>query len=258
MTCPIPELNDLVEVVYKAGAVLLEKWPNGNGKNKALNIEIKGDGSAVTEADFASNTLIVDALKKLYPNDGIISEELEIPNPRPSSVWIIDPLDGTQSFIDGKDDFSILVAKVINHQVESAIMYFPAQNITAVAKKGQGAFINGKKVKVSNNKVPREKSVYIRNLETNKEPWMYLERMDSGRALLAVATGEFDGAIIKMTKHKEWDIAAPTLVIEEAGGVVLDQNGEKINFNNDKLAVKYYLTANCNLIDFLETFVKSN
>lgn len=237
-------LEKLLTVVEQAGTVLLEKWPGND--NRSLDIELKQDGSAVTEADYASNDILVAALKEYFPNDGIISEEL----PRKAgmsereSVWIIDPLDGTQSFIDGKNDFSILMARVQNHVVIESIMLFPAMGLLATARLGQGAYINGEKISVADTASLQDHSVYIRNFENRRKNCAYPNHLDSGRAFLAVARGEIAAAVMKMGRHQEWDLAAPALLISEAGGRISDEEGNPVLFNQSAISYEYFCASN--------------
>ena len=200
----------------------------------------------MTEADYASNELIVSTLNTLFPTDGIVSEEIENDGSAvsKSTVWIIDPLDGTQSFIDGKDDFSILIARAVNQVVTDAVLYFPAMEIMAIAKRGAGAFINGEPIQVSPSDSLRSDSVYIRNFQARNEQFAYPGHMDSGRAFLAVARGDIDGAVMKMGRHKEWDLAAPSLLIEEAGGAISDDRRKEVLFNCDGIQYTYFLASN--------------
>lgn len=256
MDCPLPNLKELHDRVIAVGQLLLEYWPgNPQVQPGTLTIEQKSDGSSVTSADYKANELLQVALRTLYPGDAIISEESPLPEgPRPNSVWIIDPLDGTQSFIDGKDDFSILVAHVSGNVVDRAIMYFPALNISAVAQKGRGAFINGQPARVSTSSSPGNEKIYVRNFDL-QHPSFYTKKMDSGRAFLAVATGEFDGAIIRMGRHNEWDLAAPALVIQEAGGRISAENSDWFEFNQGYLQHGWFIASNsavhANLVDLI-------
>jgi myo-inositol-1(or 4)-monophosphatase len=238
------DIQPVIDVAYAAGELLLSKWP-GNVE-AALEIEKKKDGSFVTEADYASNELIVSTLRQLFPRDGIISEEI----PRDPDVtgmecvWIIDPLDGTQSFIDGKDDFSILIARVENQRVTHSVMFFPAMQEMALAKVGAGAFINGERIFVSSSTQLRTSSVYIRNFAPSRTECVYPDHMDSGMAFLALARGVIDGVIMRMGRHQEWDLAAPSLLIAEAGGVVSTEHQDEVTYNHPSIPYKYFVASN--------------
>lgn len=242
------ELSYLEILVRQAGNELLKYWP-GNQKHNdldQLNITKKEDGSSVTSADFASNKILIEGLKKYFSGSSIISEETPNSNPVTTDqmLWIIDPLDGTKAFIEGRDDFSILIGLAFNSIIKVGIMYFPARNLLAYATKGHGSTIAGKKGEVSKSNAFRPRSIYYRNCSLKAEEALFSEPMDSGMAFLALAKGDIDGIIIHMTTHREWDIAAPLVVIEESGGKVSDQNGQPIEFKNGRISCKYVVASN--------------
>lgn len=237
----------LEEIVKEAGRKLMEFWPGAAANaGKELGIETKSDGSSVTQADLASNNIIISGLKNIFPDFAILSEELPVTPEIVSSsaIWIIDPLDGTKSFIDGRDDFSILLGLAVNRKIEAGIMYFPARDIWAYACKGEGALINGKQPRVSDHRVPAAGSVYYRNFTPPDDECLYREWMDSGLAFLSVCTGELDGVIIRMTAHKEWDLAAPAAMILESGGRFTDENGNMPDFGTGEINYRYLVASN--------------
>lgn len=240
-----PEEHEELEVLIReAGAKLMALWPK---KNPApLNMRTKPDGSMVTEADLLANETLIQGLKSLFPGDAILSEEDEnIPDLAAANrIWIMDPLDGTQSFIDGDDDFSILVALCENNVLTYGAMYFPARDLFAAARKGEGAFVNRSKVSVGSNPHLRDRSVYVRNYEPKPSRHLYDQWMDSGLAFLCVANGTLDGVILKTGRHKEWDIAAPLVMVEEAGGRVTDERGRPLSFKHGRTSYKYLVASN--------------
>lgn len=237
----------LSEAVRRAGAKLMEFWPGKEGGSReSLGIEKKSDGSFVTQADFASNEILVSTLQSLYPSDGILSEEIPASADLAAKnrLWIIDPLDGTQSFINANDDFSVLVALAVQQQAELGFMFFPARNRLGVAKRGHGAFVDGERVHVSSFATPRPESVYVRNFTPTRAELAYPRWMDSGCAFLTLAEGTLDGLIIKIVSHREWDLAAPAVVVEESGGKVTDENGAPIRFYPGSMQYKYFVASN--------------
>lgn len=244
----VEQEEQLIKLVISAGTKLLEFWPGRLRVDAAVGLEIKtkSDGSFVTAADFASNDILVKGLSEIFPNDGIISEELPITQEvlQKNRLWIIDPLDGTKSFVNGIDDFSVLVSLCIGPKPEVGVMYFPAQGKLCITKKGQGTLVNGEKMQVSKEKIPRLQSVNIRAFELPNEQIIYTDKIDSGLAQLNVCRGVFDGVIFKLSSLREWDLAAPSLAIEEAGGRVSDENGNSIAFNKGFMPCKYYVASN--------------
>ena len=241
-------MAQLVTTMEKAGEVLLRYWP-GNASSKArLSAEIvqKSDGSPVSTADLESNEILSNDIARIFPDDLLFSEETTIDSERvrqSTRTWIIDPLDGTSAFLSGRDDFAILVGLCESYRPTVGLMYFPARQEFGVAQKGRGAFLNGAALQVSNSAHIRQACVYIRNFEC-LTPEVVCPPMDSSLALLKVATGELDAAIIKMTTHREWDIAAPMALLSEAGGTITDERGEEIQCGLGDVAFRYFVASN--------------
>lgn len=236
----------LVEAVREAGRLLLSMWPRHAPGDTTLSVNKKGDGSLVSAADMASNEVLTAALRALYPGDFIFSEEVSCD---PSIVaasaraWIIDPLDGTSAFLEGRDDFSVLVGLAVNHQAHSGIQFLPARDQMLVATPGGGAFRNRERIRVSTSTHARDGGIYIRRFESTA-PRLASPMMDSGLALAKVACGELDGAIIKMVTHREWDIAAPMAILREAGATVTDELGRAVPLGIGSIGFDYFVASN--------------
>ena len=247
--------TETLALVAQAGTTLMTFWPGGEfGRSgKKLKITQKPDTSFVTEADFASNDILVPGLKRLFPGDGVLSEEGPATAVAGTSgrLWIIDPLDGTQSFIDGNDDFSILLALTQLQCPVYSIMHFPARNVVATAQAQAGAFVDGNRLKVSSHQKFASKSVYLRHAQLSNVDFVYDQWMDSGLAFLQLCRGELDGIIIRLRRHREWDLAAPALMIQESGGRVSDEHGNPVKFYEGSLTHKYFVASNGILHDQL-------
>jgi myo-inositol-1(or 4)-monophosphatase len=260
------DVKTLLEAISQASRELLQLWPGRDVKaskevtSSSLGVQTKEDGSLVSQADFRSNEILIKALREVFPADTIISEEgvgegLErakgaglaggLPYHSHSSTryWIIDPLDGTSSFLHGRDDFSILAGCWQAGVPLLGIMNFPVRKLLVIARSGQGCSVNGKLVSVSTFVEPRPGCVYMRNF-TPKFPELACSPRDSGLALLEVASGELDAAIIRMTTHRVWDLAAPIVAILEAGGTVTDEMGRPIVCGSEELSAKYVIATN--------------
>lgn len=237
------EQSPVIEIVRSAGACVLSHWR----KNlDSLQVLQKEDGSVVSEADFDSNRLLIEGITSMYPNDVIFSEEVSpdfeaIQNAH--RTWIIDPLDGTASFLRGDDDFSILVASCVDLRPTYGLMFFPARGQMVIGGDESVAEMNGKAICVSHVAGLRPKSVYVRNFEP-REPLYQCDPMDSGAALCAVAAGVLEGAVIKMVTHRDWDVAAPTAVIRAAGGMVTNESGGEVTFGRAVPEYQYFVASN--------------
>jgi len=254
------DVAHIEEVVKQAGEYSLSVWPgNPANANRSLKSEQKPDGSYVTEADYGANDIIVNAIKSAYPDHGILSEELPVPAnvEKFDSLWILDPIDGTHAYMDGKDEFSILLAlctagsaKPCNSStVEYGIMSFPARSEFVTAFRGQGAFMNGQRLKVSSYDTLRGTSVYTRHFDFSHNGFadrLVIEekQLNSGIALLMLCNGHLDGIILKIKNHREWDLAAPAVVLEESGGLMTDEFGQPVEFNRGKMTCEYVVASN--------------
>ncbi|HLD87072.1 MAG TPA: inositol monophosphatase family protein, partial [Candidatus Nanoarchaeia archaeon] len=131
----------------KAGALLLRHF----GK-KIPGIRKKEGKSLVTDLDIACNDLIVGMIKKRFPTHNIITEETSPINQQSQYTWHIDPIDGTHNFIRGIPLFGVSIACARNGKVELGVIYLPLFRKMYVAQKGKGAFLNGKRIRVSEKK----------------------------------------------------------------------------------------------------------
>jgi len=247
----IEQESAIIAAVRRAGEKLLELWPKDSSEKarQALAIESKADGSFVTKADHLSNNIVVEQIRKVCPADGIISEELPYDNALVGArrVWIVDPLDGTHPFIDGEDNFSVLVALSINERAEFGIMYFPARDLFLLAKRGRGASLNGNKLRVSESLQFRDNSVRVRGFRGSLGRYECDPAVESGFAVIKLCQGELDGMVLKAGRMGEWDIAAPTIIIEESGGMVSDERGRPMLFNRKDFSFGYYVASNSHL-----------
>jgi len=239
-------VNQLVEVVRQAGKELLLYWSGNRDVHLRPTILEKSDGSPVSTADLRSNEILSAGIAQLFDSDLIFSEETDIDpqkvvnSPR---TWIIDPLDGTAAFLAGREDFAVLVALVEAHQPVIGIMFFPASDQLLVAQRGAGVQCNSRPLRVSPHSSLGTGRVYVRNFQCTR-PELGCTPRDSSVALLQVANGELDGAIIKMTSHREWDIAAPIVAITEAGGRVTDEHGSEISCGLGTIPYRYFVASN--------------
>ena len=212
-------LNIMIKASEKASKVLIRDF----GEVEKLQVSIKGPSDFVSNADTKAENIIIKELMKTKKNYSIIGEECgSIKNKDTDNVWIIDPIDGTTNFLHGIPHFAISIALKSNNEIVSGLIYDPIKDEMFYAEKNNGAFCNNQRIKVSRKKEIKNclfatggKDKIEVNLSTRK----------SGSAALDmayVAAGRYDGYF--QNNLNIWDIAAGTIIVKEAGGIVNDIN----------------------------------
>lgn len=235
-----PELEAMVDVCYKAMSKIM------NFYKKGFNIEIKADNSPVTDADKASNKIIRDTLNKKFPGYGMLTEEDadDLSRLDKKRIFVIDPLDGTSDYVVKDDMFSINIALVEDHHPVVSVIGIPVKNDVYFAVKGQGAYY------LENNKTIRRihvstrvsalqaldsathpskiaEEIFARNKDKIKE----VKHCGSSWKACLVASGVADVCFNFGEGTKEWDTCAPQLIVEEAGGIYSDCEGNPLTYN---------------------------
>ncbi|MCY7348003.1 MAG: inositol monophosphatase [Pyrinomonadaceae bacterium] len=222
-------LNFAIETAREAGQILLEKF------GRKINISKKGDINLVTEADLASEKLIIERIRSYYPKHAILAEESgEAVIEGGDSVWkwIIDPLDGTTNYAHGYPCFCVNIALEHHGEIVVGVTFDPTRNELFAAEKGSGATLNNKRIRVSETEKlseallvtgfpydAREKENFARHFTGFTTKSRGIRRDGSAAIDMAyVACGRFDG-FWEEGLHA-WDVAAGVLLIEEAGGRV--------------------------------------
>lgn len=246
-------LNLVIRLCEEASKAIIDIF------NRDFEVEIKDDNSPVTVADKISNSIIVNGLSKAYPDYGILSEELADDYSRLEKqyVWIIDPLDGTQEFVNHNEQFNINVALSKNGEIVLGVIYRPINNSYYYAIKGEGAFLVSKGIERPihvNDKV--DNLVCLTSLchQNAKEQFIIDQNMSMisecipvGAALKAglIAEGKAEIAYRITPNTKEWDTAPMQIVLEEAGGIFIEPNGHRIKYNKkDVFNHEGYICAN--------------
>ncbi|MDA7425830.1 3'(2'),5'-bisphosphate nucleotidase CysQ [Thalassococcus lentus] len=222
----------------------------------ALDVQYKnGDQSPVTAADFAVNALLEDKLRNARPDYGWLSEESPDGTDRLGAerVFIIDPIDGTRSFIEGSNTWAHSIAIARNGAIEAAVVFLPMRDKLYSASLGSGARLNGRSINVGNQTTLESGSMLAvkRAFEPDLWPGGVPAMQRSHRPSLAyrlslVAEGRYD-AMFTPRAAWEWDIAAGALILAEAGAQVTDRRGGPLRFNNAHPQTDGVLTANPNL-----------
>jgi len=229
------EHNLVKESILEAGKLAL-KWFKKDPEQWQ-----KDDGSLVSKADIEINDLLNKLLKNKNPEFGWLSEENEDDRSRLNKkiTFVVDPLDGTKAFLEGKKEFSISVAIVKNGLPISGIVFSPSTGEMFEAEKNKGSWKNNKKVIISNyNRLEKCKMIAFKPMFSHpawKEPWpkMDVENRNSIAYRMAlVASGQYD-AMMALNSKNDWDIAAGDLLISESGGIVTLHTNKKIIYNTE-------------------------
>lgn len=222
-------LEFAVETAWQAGRVTMRYFQTGT------EVFSKDDLSPVTAADRESELLMRERLTKQFPEDGILGEEFGEQNPGAGRRWILDPIDGTKSFIHGVPLYGVLLALEEEGEAVLGVLHFPALAETVWAARGAGCWFNGKRARVSETARLEEALVCSTDVEYLEEQgrraaWDRVRK----RAKLTRTWGDCYGYALVATGRAEamldpdlapWDSAALKPVIEEAGGVFTDWNG---------------------------------
>lgn len=236
--------NTALAAAQKGAEVLLKHY---GGK---LNIEYKSEVDPVTQADKGSQKAIIKIIKGIFPKHGILAEEDGVNEVDKDYCWIIDPLDGTVNFVHGLPMFAVSIGLKYKNEIITGVVYSPIINEVFIAEKSKGAWLNGKKIKVSRIKdnikalgvtgfpysIKENNNKVLKNFENVIVKVQGVRRLGSAALDLAyVACGRFE--FFWEQGLKAWDIAAGILLVKEAGGVVSDYYGEKdCLFENTMLA----------------------
>jgi histidinol-phosphatase len=211
-----------------------------------LTVETKADGSPVTIADRAAEEAARAWVRARFPEDGILGEELGEERPGARRRWVIDPIDGTKSFVRGAPLWGSLVALCEGDRVLAGAAYFPAVEELVAAAPGAGCWWNGSRCQVSTVAVLDESTVLTTDERFRERP----ERRDGWLALSRAASvsrswGDCFGYLLVATGRAEvmcdpilspWDAAALQPIIDEAGGVFTDWSGAATAFGGSAIA----------------------
>ena len=235
------DINGLLSVVENANSAIMEIYNN----NSAI-VEIKEDNSPLTQADIASHHIITKALAELFPSIPVISEEgsetenLEIVGQ--STYWIIDPLDGTQDFVNRTGDFCIAIGLVADGRPIFGLVSAPTMDTVyyggplmgsykkvgnAEAEQIHTSLLNPHVVAISRSHTSEVTEQYIRD----NYPGATLKKLGSMLKQVALAEGKLDIYPVIDQKLNLWDVAAGQAIIEGAGGSLRRFDGASINWN---------------------------
>ena len=240
-------LARLVGLATEAGDIALGYFEPG-GKTRA-GVEWKGDGSPVTEADYAVNRFLEPRLRGLWPEAAWLSEESVDDESRlaAESVIIVDPIDGTRGFSRGDRHWCVAIAHVTRGRPTMAVVHAPALEETYSAIAGGGAFLNGRPLHVPDRDEPGRGSAGeaapVRRMQITCPEGLskalravgihydFQPKIASLALRVAmVASGVYDAGFTTRNSH-DWDLAAADLVLQEAGGLLADLDGAPLIYN---------------------------
>lgn len=228
------------ELAKKTGEVALRSYRTGIG------VDLKHDQSPVTEADRSAERFAREWIAKRFPEHGVIGEEYGESNPDARLRWCIDPIDGTRTFIAGVPLWGTLIALCEGKRVLAGAASYPAAGEWIVAANGEGCWSDGVRCRVSNvDNVERATvlttDVSFKHRPQRRDGWTQL----ASRANTARTWGDCYGYLLVATGRAEvmvdsimmpWDAAPFVPIIKEAGGVVVDYNGEDAAFGDGAVA----------------------
>jgi myo-inositol-1(or 4)-monophosphatase len=236
-------IEDIIKISKEAGELIRSKF------RTEIYLEFKSNESdLVTEVDKAAEKIILDFVRKKYPDHGIITEESEGLATKSEYNWVIDPLDGTVNFAHGLPLFAVSIGVQKNGVTIAGVVFDIMQNNIFSAELGSGAYENTKKILVNKNDNLRRSLLvtgFPYDVKDNPENALGkfvaftkaargIRRLGSAAMdFCYVANGVFDG--FWEVHLKPWDMCAGKLIVEEAGGMVTDFNGEPINIFSKRI-----------------------
>jgi myo-inositol-1(or 4)-monophosphatase len=227
----------LADTVRDAGALALSLF------RTELKNWIKGASSPVSEADIAVNDLLEQRLRSVTPDYGWLSEESADDQARLEKrlVWIVDPIDGTRSYLAGREDWCVSVALVENASPVLAAVFAPASEEFFFAARGQGTTRNGVAVRAAAgtdldfSRVAGPKPLVQRLSPSTHEITLHPRIGSLALRLCRVAHGALEAAFAGGNSH-DWDLAAANLIVQEADGKMTALSGDAIEYNRRELA----------------------
>jgi myo-inositol-1(or 4)-monophosphatase len=241
-----PYLNTAVKAARRAGDIIVR----GLTRIEGVESTAKGHNDFVTSIDHAAEAAIIETLNNAYPSHGFLAEESGETRGDVNIVWIIDPLDGTTNFMHGYPQFAVSIACQVEGKMEHGVIYDPMRQEIFTASRGSGAFLDNKRLRVSNRRsldgaligtgFPYRDNLhlidtYLAMFKAVTQRAAGLRRPGSAALDLAyVAAGRTDG--FWEFGLRAWDTAAGTLLIREAGGLIATLDGGEYKQNGNIVA----------------------
>jgi myo-inositol-1(or 4)-monophosphatase len=225
-----PQINLITRACMKASRPLIRDF----GELENLQVSSKGPGDFVSSADKRTEKTIIEELQKAHPEYGIITEETGIINKSNiKNRWIIDPIDGTMNFLNGIPQFAISIAYEEDNEIICGVIFNPITNEMFCAEKGNGAYLNNTRIRVSNKKKLKDallvtggpngaskikNKIYSEYINVSNNVSSVRKFGSAALDMAYVACGRFDGYWQRELNY--WDIAAGVIILREAGGFI--------------------------------------
>ena len=258
-----PQINLLTKACMKASRSLIRDF----GEIENLQVSTKAPGDFVSSSDKKTEKILIDELRKAHPDYGIVTEESGIINKsNTKNRWIIDPIDGTFNFLNGIPQFAISIGYEENYEIKCGIIFNPITNEMFFAEKGNGAFLNNSRIRVSNKKKiedallvtggPKQTSkmkekIFQEYVDISKKVSNVRKFGSAALDMAYVASGRFDGFWQRELNY--WDIAAGIIIIKEAGGFINFFEEDKQN-----PLKKNIIASNSNIHEKLKGLIKKD
>ncbi len=255
-----PQINIMTRACMKASKSLIRDY----GEIENLQVSTKGPGDFVTSADRRTEKILIEELQKAYPDYGIITEESgTINKSNIKNRWIIDPIDGTMNFLNGVPQFAISVGYEEDNEIKSGIIFNPIMNEFFSAEKGNGAYLNNSRIRVSKKKKikdalivtggPKQASkikdkIFSEYINVSKHVSNVRKFGSAALDMAYVACGRFDGYWQRELNY--WDVAAGIIILKEAGGFV-----DFFELDNNAPLKKNILASNSNIHEELSGLI---
>ena len=243
-------IEKLIDTFLIAGDVSIQL------RNEGLQKEIKSDNTPVSNGDLEVNKILTKKILKLTPDIPIVSEETSHNKSKDDlkDFWLIDPIDGTYDYINNKEEFTLNAGLILNRKAVAGLINVPAKNrmFYSYGKNNSFEFTRNKKTKLDCKKLSPLNSVKVVSYSDKLKPEIekihkklgvteYV-KMKSSLKFCVIASGEFDGYVAE-PRACEWDIAAGHAILENAGGIITDFDGNEITygkkgFKNPSLIIK--------------------
>lgn len=234
------------------------------GAKTAAGIQYKDGGSPVTEADLAVDRMLKERLSRFDPAIAWLSEETEDDPARLGRdlVWVVDPIDGTRSFAQGRPDWGVAIGLLAGGRPVLGVLHVPVDEKTYTARQGGGAFLNGETIAISGHtsvagaRLAGQQAM-LDALEEGTGPGAFsrLPRVHSLAYRIAhVADGRADGGLSSKNPH-DWDLAAVHAILTEAGGVLQQLDGSDLLYNRPSTRHQSVLAGHKLLVRELQTIL---